>query len=81
MIGAAFHHIQIVNQQGPQLNMHLASFSFSALASVRGCPENDVVSLLTDEILMDGFVSQGEPILVTQPADLVADVEDGVDGI
>lgn len=58
--------------------MHLASFSFSTLASVRGCPENDTVFLLMDEILLDGFVSQGEPILVTQPADLVAEVEVGL---
>lgn len=29
-----------------------------------------------DEILVDGFITQGEPLLVTQPADLVAEVED-----
>lgn len=56
--------------------MHLASFSFSASATVRGPPENDTVFLLMDEILVDGFITQGEPLLVTQPADLVAEVED-----
>ena len=27
-----------------------------------------------DEILLDGFVTQGEPLLVTQPADLLAEL-------
>lgn len=55
--------------------MHLASFSLSTSASVRGSPENDVVYLLLDEILVDGFVTQGEPLLLTQPADLIAEAE------
>ncbi|CAK9072439.1 unnamed protein product, partial [Durusdinium trenchii] len=61
--------------EGQLLNMHLASFSLSTSASVRGSPENDVVYLLLDEILVDGFVTQGEPLLLTQPADLIAEAE------
>lgn len=55
--------------------MHLASFSFSASSTVRGVAENDVVLLLVDEIMVDGFVTQGEALLVTQPADLLTEVE------
>ena len=62
--------------QGPQLKLHLGSFSFSANASVRGNSENDVVFLLPDEILQDGFITQGDPVLITQPADLLTEVED-----
>lgn len=34
--------------------------------------------LLLDEIMVDGFVTEGEPLLITQPADLIAEVEDWV---
>ena len=64
--------------QGPLLNLHLGSFSFSSAASVRGISENDVVFRLVEEILQDGFITQGDPILVTQPADLLAEAEDYV---
>ena len=43
-----------------------------------GPAENDVVMLLLDEIMVDGFVTEGEPLLITQPADLIAEVEDWV---
>ena len=66
----------VVSWQGALLRMHLGSFSFSTAASVRGCPENDVVLKLMDEIMVDGFVTQGDPLLLTQPADLLAEVED-----
>ena len=42
---------------------------------MRGVAENDVVLLLVDEIMVDGFVTQGEALLVTQPADLLTEVE------
>ena len=64
--------------QGQKLNLHLASLSFSPHASVRGPAENDVVMLLLDEIMVDGFITEGEPLLITQPADLIAEVEDRV---
>ncbi|CAK9040562.1 unnamed protein product [Durusdinium trenchii] len=66
--------------EGALLRMHLGSFSFSTAASVRGCPENDVVLKLMDEIMVDGFVTQGDPLLLTQPADLLAEVEEGLMG-
>ena len=66
----------LASGQGHLLNMHLGAFSFSSAASVRGCPENDVVLKLLDEILVDGFITQGDPLLLTQPADLLAEVED-----
>ena len=62
--------------QGTTLHMHLAAFSFSKLASIRGPPEHDTVRLLLDEILLDGFITQGEPLLITQPADLMADLSE-----
>lgn len=60
---------------GTLLNMHLAAFSFSKTASIRGPPEHDTVRLLLDEILLDGFITQGEPLLITQPADIIAENE------
>lgn len=61
--------------EGTLLNMHLAAFSFSKNASIRGPPEHDTVRLLLDEILLDGFITQGEPLLITQPADIIAESE------
>lgn len=45
---------------------------------MRGPAENDVVMLLLDEIMVDGFITEGEPLLIAQPADLIAEVEDRV---
>lgn len=45
---------------------------------MRGPAENDVVRLLIDEILTDGFVTSGEPLLVTQSADLLSEIQEQV---
>ena len=42
---------------------------------MRGTPENDVVDLLVDQILTDGFITNGDPLLVTQPPELLAEAE------
>ena len=47
------------------LLMHPAVFSFDMQSSVKGPSENDTVVALADEILKDGFVTAGDPILVT----------------
>ena len=47
------------------LMMHPAVFSYDMRSSVKGPSENDTVTALADEILKDGFVTAGDPILVT----------------
>ena len=44
--------------------MHPATFSYSPMASVKGPAEWDVVEKLVDEILRDGFITSGDPILL-----------------
>lgn len=41
-------------------------FSYAAGASVKGPAENDVVNLMVEEILKDGFVTANEPLLLVQ---------------
>ena len=53
------------------LKLHLGMFSFNEKASVRGDPENDTVLRLCQEFCVDGFISASEPVLITQPAELL----------
>lgn len=46
--------------------LHPAVFSYAPEASVKGPAENDIVRLMMEEILTDGFVTSGEPLLVIQ---------------
>lgn len=49
--------------------MHPATFSYSPMASVKGPAEWDVVEKLVDEILKDGFITSGDPILLNLSED------------
>ena len=41
-------------------------FSYATAASVKGPAEHDVVLLMFDQILQDGFVTVYDPLLVIQ---------------
>jgi len=63
----------LIGAEAP-LRLHLACFSFSVLASQKGEPEDGVVKMLAEQILHDGFVSSGDPLFVSCPAELLAEV-------
>ena len=46
--------------------VHPACFSYLAESSVKGPAENDVVFLMMEEILTDGFITSGEPLMLLQ---------------
>ena len=50
---------------GDNVCFHLAQIDFSEQASFRGPPALRTCCLLADEILTDGFVTKGDPLLVT----------------
>lgn len=54
------------NAQAQSFMVHPAAFSYAHEASIKGPAENDVINLLVDEILQDGFVTSGEPLLLLQ---------------
>lgn len=78
MISGFFLSYSSLCPEGRLHNLHLASFSFAKGASIRGPAEHDTVRLLLDEMLLDGFVTQGEPLLVTQPAELLAELTEAL---
>ena len=50
--------------------VHVGSLGHDALVSLKPPPGRDVFKKLADEILLDGFVTSGEPLLITQPDEL-----------
>ena len=46
--------------------VHPACFSYVPESSVKGPAENDVVNLMMEEILTDGFITSGEPLMLLQ---------------
>lgn len=56
------------------LRIHPASFAFMDSATVRGPAESDTVMKLAEEILKDGLVTSGEPLLLTQSDQLTNEV-------
>ena len=50
---------------GESLCFHLAQLDFSEQASFRGPPAQRTCCLLASEILTDGFVTKGDPLLAT----------------
>ena len=50
---------------GESVCFHLAQLDFSDQSSFRGPPALRTCCLLADEILTDGFVTIGDPLLVT----------------
>ena len=50
--------------------IHPATFSYLREASVKGPAENDVVMLMIEEILQDGFVTSGDALLLIQSPSL-----------
>ena len=56
------------------LRVHPASFAFLDNATVRGPAEADVVTKLAEEILLDGLVTAGEALLLTQSTQLTDEV-------
>ena len=57
---------RMVGRPGANLFFHLAQLDFSEHASLRGPPALRTCCLLADEILTDGFVTVGDPLLVTR---------------
>jgi hypothetical protein len=56
---------RMAGRPGASLFFHLAQLDFSAHSSLRGPPALRTCCLLADEILTDGFVTMGDPLLVT----------------
>ena len=54
------------------LILHPAMFSFANCASVKGPPESNVVEKLVDQIVMDGFASTLDRLLITPVATIVS---------
>ena len=50
--------------------LHISAFSFLPTASLKLPPGSDVANKLAEEIMLDGFVTSGEPVLVTLPEQL-----------
>lgn len=50
--------------------LHISAFSFLPAASLKLPPGSDVTNKLAEEIMLDGFVTFGEPVLVTLPEQL-----------
>ena len=48
------------------LALHLAMFAFHNDSSLKHHPEQHVVMLLTEEILKDGFLAAGDPLLIRE---------------
>ena len=53
------------------MNVHIAAFSFDIEASLRPYPNIEVFGILLREYLQDGFVTSSEPLIVTQPRELM----------
>jgi hypothetical protein len=63
----------------PALLLHPAMFSFHSQSSLKGHPLLNTCSRLAEEILLDGFITGSEPLLVKAVPDLVQEVEWGCD--
>ena len=61
---------------GRPLTLHPASFGWGPGCAVKGPTESSVALELCEHILADGFDCNNNRLLVTQPADLVAQRED-----
>ena len=61
---------------GPSLTLHPASLGWGPGCAVKGPTESSVALELCEHILADGFDCNNNRLLVTQPADLVAQRED-----
>ena len=46
------------------LALHPAMLSFAAVSSIKGPPEANVVEKLTEQIVLDGFITSGDPLLI-----------------
>ena len=62
------------------LTFHPRSLGFGQLCTMRGPVENNVACELIDDIVTHGFRSGTEPVLVTQPAEMLQDHLPRVDG-
>ena len=60
-------HAQAAGPCGGVFLLHIACFSFDADASTNMPPGQSTALALADEILTDGFLTQHEPLLVSQP--------------
>ena len=58
--------------QGGQVRLSLASFNFQPESTLQAEPDNAKVMELCEHILTDGFLSSEEPLLCTQPAELLS---------
>jgi hypothetical protein len=65
--------------QAECLVIHPALFSYSPESSIKGPAENDVVLLMMEEILKDGFMTVHEPVLITQSDALNRGVHEALD--
>ena len=52
--------------------MHVAQLGFDSKCSIKGPPNNIKVKELIGHYLVDGFATMLEPLVVTQPAELLA---------
>ncbi|CAK0825428.1 unnamed protein product [Prorocentrum cordatum] len=51
--------------------VHVLALGFDSGCSVKGPPGREVAMQLCEHIMMDGFVTNGEPLLITQPQELL----------
>ena len=57
--------------QTPALIFHVSCFGFDAKCSMKPYPSYEVTDKILDEVMMDGFITNGDPLLLTQPPSLI----------
>ncbi len=61
--------------------MHISTFSFQTKASVKPPPGKNLALLLVDQYLNEGFVTSGDPLLITQPHGFESNMDDDHDHV
>jgi hypothetical protein len=59
--------------------MHISTFSFQTKASVKPPPGKNLALQLVDQYLNEGFVTSGDPLLITQPHGFESNMDDDHD--
>eukprot|EP00438_Fugacium_kawagutii_P012481 Skav236403 [mRNA] locus=scaffold1702:119198:123414:- [translate_table: standard] len=62
---------EVITDDLPRVKLHAACLGFSVKSSIKGAPNNVKVKEMISFYLLDGFVTSLEPLVVTQPADLL----------
>lgn len=59
---------EVIGQQPPRC-FHIAAFGFDSECTSKSAPFEDVCTDIMEEILKDGFVTSGDPLIVQQPVE------------